>query len=1071
MAIDDPPSVAPDDNVPMSEVTYEEGTTKEPPPSQSQSITTITTTTKTETLESSTPLPTESPLQTPIKDSSPDEQADDSEAGIIRCICGFATDDGYTIQCDKCYVWQHLVCVAISPSQVPENYLCDQCEPRPLDIKRAIEVQSRKQKSGRGRGRRPSMGGPGRPRSKVPSPLMSRGGARGGRGGRPMKSPRNNSALEADVDMSDSEMDGDIDHPYQLEYNAIDVNFVSPTAIDYLQHLDLPETVPPLPFNRKRSRSVANQEDSQMSPEKSVSSARLRPNDIVGLDKAVVKTPPLKTSVKRLPIPKGCAMPALRYGIFADQSIPRECFLFEFRGELTTKDDYIRDPINQFDIIGATKPFVAFHPRYNLCIDARRFGNEARFLRRSCRPSVAIRSVRVGDSPSPLSLGVFALRDISKGEELTLGWGWSKDHVAASIRRILKGEEAELGSDDESCLRRKQASSALSAILGLSECACDSRTECLLVKMQKLADGKSVNGKGSGKLRKKDLKIAIQAKRGVGRPRKVQPEGHSDDGSDSDAAKEPPMSAREERKIRQALEQFKKLERKGRNHDRKLSGDTDGASPKRRRLSSTSLQRDDSGNVSDANTSVTEVMSETDSDIKSTTSALGHSWPCKKKWQRDFIKQAVSPAPTIKEEPEPEEPPARTNEQAELNSIFDVQIAEAKAAKHFGALIPEDDVLAETKMDLTVETITEATEKAETEPVPAPALESIEAPPPPTPEPVKVTKLSFAEYKKLRESVTPSTLTPTSVLPASGLTTPSVETPFVQTPSLTTPSLATPSLATPSVNAGGGAQQQDYFGPNAISTMAATSAMSAASAITPSPSPGFKSPSISSPSGYAFKPLAPPPPPPPPPAAAQPQPVPPQKPYELPFRSPAMPESPFRSQAPPEPPFRSPSLPDTFSRSSAPLSPGIASRPLQGPGLPIGRRPPYSSTAPRGPKAGFIPQPPNRASPVRPSGSPYPGGFRPEYRPDNRSDARGPDPYPRPADNYNAYEVASPTPPGVNARDWRDSSMSGYVPPRRHSGPTPGWRDPERDWERDRERDLHRERERERERERDRERR
>jgi hypothetical protein len=51
------------------------------------------------------------------------------EEGIIRCICGNDEDDGYTIMCDKCSVWQHWECFGITEDTVPEHYLCEQCDP------------------------------------------------------------------------------------------------------------------------------------------------------------------------------------------------------------------------------------------------------------------------------------------------------------------------------------------------------------------------------------------------------------------------------------------------------------------------------------------------------------------------------------------------------------------------------------------------------------------------------------------------------------------------------------------------------------------------------------------------------------------------------------------------------------------------------------------------------------------------------------------------------------------------------------------------------------------------------
>jgi hypothetical protein len=47
----------------------------------------------------------------------------------IRCICDNEDDDGFTIQCEECLVWQHAVCVGISKSTVPEQFFCEKCNP------------------------------------------------------------------------------------------------------------------------------------------------------------------------------------------------------------------------------------------------------------------------------------------------------------------------------------------------------------------------------------------------------------------------------------------------------------------------------------------------------------------------------------------------------------------------------------------------------------------------------------------------------------------------------------------------------------------------------------------------------------------------------------------------------------------------------------------------------------------------------------------------------------------------------------------------------------------------------
>ncbi|TPX46525.1 hypothetical protein SeMB42_g03651 [Synchytrium endobioticum] len=73
-----------------------------------------------------------------------ESQIVDEDEGEIRCICGYVDDDGYTIQCERCMVWQHMACVGITADTVPDTYLCERCYPRRLDVDRAVQYQTRR---------------------------------------------------------------------------------------------------------------------------------------------------------------------------------------------------------------------------------------------------------------------------------------------------------------------------------------------------------------------------------------------------------------------------------------------------------------------------------------------------------------------------------------------------------------------------------------------------------------------------------------------------------------------------------------------------------------------------------------------------------------------------------------------------------------------------------------------------------------------------------------------------------------------------------------------------------------
>lgn len=66
------------------------------------------------------------------------------DQGITRCICELLHDDGFMICCDKCFVWQHVDCMGIDGSCIPEIYFCEVCQPRWVSKSRAVSLQHRK---------------------------------------------------------------------------------------------------------------------------------------------------------------------------------------------------------------------------------------------------------------------------------------------------------------------------------------------------------------------------------------------------------------------------------------------------------------------------------------------------------------------------------------------------------------------------------------------------------------------------------------------------------------------------------------------------------------------------------------------------------------------------------------------------------------------------------------------------------------------------------------------------------------------------------------------------------------
>ncbi len=179
------------------------------------------------------------------------------------------------------------------------------------------------------------------------------------------------------------------------------------------------------------------------------------------------------------------------HGLFAEASIPAGAFISEFRGELYSASDYRNNPINQYAALGATKPYVhLLPPPLNLAIDARRYGNEARFARFSCHPNAVLRPIlfhpngqpsarsrassraqspaaaaalsmtarqhRYADTPPveirseepQLLFGLFALTDIPRTHEITVGWEWDDAHIVHFLPELVQNPFLESREDD-----------------------------------------------------------------------------------------------------------------------------------------------------------------------------------------------------------------------------------------------------------------------------------------------------------------------------------------------------------------------------------------------------------------------------------------------------------------------------------------------------------------------------------------------------------------------------------------------------------------------------------------------
>ncbi|XP_035380230.1 histone-lysine N-methyltransferase SETD5 isoform X2 [Electrophorus electricus] len=104
----------------------------------------------------------------------------------------------------------------------------------------------------------------------------------------------------------------------------------------------------------------------------------------------------------------------------AARDLEPDTLIIEYRGKVMLKQ--------QFEVNGhffkKPYPFVLFYSKFNeveMCVDARTYGNDARFIRRSCTPNAEVRHMI---AEGMIHLCIYAVTRISKDSEVTIGFDY-----------------------------------------------------------------------------------------------------------------------------------------------------------------------------------------------------------------------------------------------------------------------------------------------------------------------------------------------------------------------------------------------------------------------------------------------------------------------------------------------------------------------------------------------------------------------------------------------------------------------------------------------------------------------
>ena len=444
-------------------------------------------------------------LQNSIPDGS---TAEEDEDYTIKCICDFQEDDGNTVYCERCETWQHIVCY-YGQKEVPELHNCADCEPRSVDARRATERQRRKReqpdigdrkvkksaskshkKKTKLADQQPiSVNGWSHDRNETISPRSGTHGSPKDHplAKRPKTSHRSSHSIHSQVvplppPSHFSKRSGSASHtihsPSKTPRNGTPNGYhCEPYSLDFLQLYESDPGDAPMQANLFNDIAITTCLSSWSHDVEELQEAAngKSPQDVFQrcnqpLDS--MSFPQINKMYKEdKNIDYDGLHPRWTY-LTIDAPTPKNTIVAELRGKIGHLQDYVQDPANRWDYLRHPLPFVFFHDQLPIYIDTRREGSTCRYLRRSCRPNLNMKTFL--ENGSEYHFCFVANQDLEKDVELTTGWRLD-EHISNFVQHNDAGIKQEVNAETAGSYVADWVAKVLADFGG---CACDSPREC-----------------------------------------------------------------------------------------------------------------------------------------------------------------------------------------------------------------------------------------------------------------------------------------------------------------------------------------------------------------------------------------------------------------------------------------------------------------------------------------------------------------------------------------------------------------------------------------------------------------
>ncbi|KAK5645040.1 hypothetical protein RI129_006340 [Pyrocoelia pectoralis] len=351
---------------------------------------------------------------------------------VTRCICGFLHDDGYMIECDKCKVWQHVRCVIKSNKKVPDDYLCELCDPnKPVDRGKARTLQQQWMRENQEREAKlrkearlremklketlsdsdssdaETIGG----NLLTKSRMASNNRRKMDQSARIAPRQRRESKTETKRNVKRKER-----RPFKKKVKPAPKNHSDDESSEVWSHSSISQ----MPQLRQWIEHYEDAVTNHYSPELRARISNIKMNGIHSDLSSQIDNTVHKCRVFTQPLT------GLKFLVSATHLAPNTPVV-ELRGKYMLSTQHRTSTVGHCGSLTTRQhaqrpgPFLFFYRLHKdnteVCVDTRTYGNEARFIRRSCKPNSELRHCI---EKGVLHLYIFTLVAIEKNCELTI---------------------------------------------------------------------------------------------------------------------------------------------------------------------------------------------------------------------------------------------------------------------------------------------------------------------------------------------------------------------------------------------------------------------------------------------------------------------------------------------------------------------------------------------------------------------------------------------------------------------------------------------------------------------------